>query len=77
MTEAQTEDIGRPVKRPRLENYETPYKRDLEFWFADGSIISISQEGSVHQGVLARHCEFFSDMFVLARPEQKDRKGVR
>ncbi|KAF8870212.1 hypothetical protein CPB85DRAFT_1261743 [Mucidula mucida] len=59
MTEAQTEDIGRPVKRPRLENYETPYKRDLESWFADGSIISISQEGSVHQGVLARTASSF------------------
>ncbi|KAF9012794.1 hypothetical protein BDZ89DRAFT_995682 [Hymenopellis radicata] len=73
-------DAARPNKRPRQDSpCELAYtSQDVDFWFTDGNIVLIGQDGRgfrVHQGVLARNCEFFMDMFNLARPVEAENSG--
>ncbi|KAF8906440.1 hypothetical protein CPB85DRAFT_1415638 [Mucidula mucida] len=68
-------DVARPKKRLRQDSScELAYTtQDADFWFTDGNIVLIGQDGRgfrVHQGVLARNCEFFMDMFNLAHPAE-------
>lgn len=77
-----TDGDARPAKRIRSEEVvDTSYLlQDKDFWFPDGSITLISVEGTgfrVHLSVLARNCEFFSDMLRLAKPANEDVQKLR
>ena len=43
-----------------------------EIWFEDGNVLLIAESTSfrVHKSILARHSEFFHDMFKLPQPSQ-------
>ncbi|KAF9017270.1 hypothetical protein BDZ89DRAFT_993969, partial [Hymenopellis radicata] len=84
MAQAQSsEATSRPAKRARPNSAEPEhtFTGSPDFWFEDGNIILISAGDSegpskigfrVHLGFLARHSEFFDDMFKLAKPSASD-----
>lgn len=45
-----------------------------EIWYEDGNVLLIADAVSfrVHRSILARHSEFFNDMFKLPQPPQND-----
>ncbi|KAF8884943.1 hypothetical protein CPB85DRAFT_1258630 [Mucidula mucida] len=85
MAQAQSsEATSTPAKRARTKSAEPEhtFNGSSDFWFEDGNVILISAgEGpskigfKVHLGFLARHSEFFDDMFRLALPSASDRRA--
>lgn len=48
----------------------TEWKKDDEFWFADGtiSLVASDVEFRVYKGILETHSPVFADMFSLPQP---------
>ncbi|KAK0492220.1 hypothetical protein EDD18DRAFT_1465425 [Armillaria luteobubalina] len=71
--------VSRSAKRQKtLGNASPPstHKKDATFWFEDGNIVLISNEGTefrVHLGVLSFNAEFFRDMSGVALPDEEER----
>ncbi|PBK95785.1 hypothetical protein ARMGADRAFT_1010705 [Armillaria gallica] len=69
----------RPAKRQKTSANASPtstHRKDATFWFEDGNIVLISNQGTefrVHLGVLAFNAEFFRDMSGLAVPDEEER----
>lgn len=51
-----------------------PVRQHEEIWYDDGNVVLIAEASSfrVHKSILARHSEFFHDMFKLPQPPQGD-----
>lgn len=70
---------SRPAKRQKTSANASPtstHRKDVTFWFEDGNIVLISNQGTefrVHLGVLAFNAEFFRDMSGLAVPDEEER----
>ncbi|KAF5383576.1 hypothetical protein D9615_003510 [Tricholomella constricta] len=50
-----------------------PFRRHSDLWFEDGSVICRAEDTlfKVHMSVLARHSEFFKDMFSMPQPKSR------
>ncbi|KAF8884973.1 hypothetical protein BD779DRAFT_1662928 [Infundibulicybe gibba] len=48
--------------------------RHSEFWYSDGSIITIVENTSfrIHQSILSRHSDVFADLFAVPQPDNAE-----
>lgn len=69
------------TKRPRTETDYSLHTQDPAYYFPDGNICLVADQVifKVHQGILARHCTVFRNMFGVPELTEGDVRhdGVR
>ena len=70
----------REAKRRKLNNEQRVEQEghDSEFWFDDGNIILVAQQGvefCVYKGLLIKHSPVFRDMFTLPQEPTGAKEG--
>jgi len=74
-TEVQESTVKRSRTDPTMHHHPIPKKSESSnVYYEDGNIVIIAEDIAfrVHQSVLSKRCEVFSDMFVVGRPTSLD-----